>query len=256
MCGGKADDTSAPAPNPIELPVRRPTASSARPPTAKERPQTKHRPHTSGEHRPQSHRRPQSEKRTRPPSNTTRPPKTSEHGRRSSSRRDHHTRDGHRQRRDIAPIPEYTEDRTILKRVADISNLIEGHAVNFYPLNISSYSGIPEMDDPRTRHAAIRRYIAQKVIGSIIMETDGSPDTAEVAREIADDLKVYSNSNGERLEHLGSLCKLSDKMRRDIEGHLSSWEFGSQDEEGYIVLVPALFRDGEQVIPSEKFKLD
>lgn len=128
--------------------------------------------------------------------------------------------------------------------------------MNFYPLNHPGASEDPEMDDPRTRHPAIRRYIAQKIITSIIIETDNPPDLTEIAHEIADDLKVYSNSNAERLDHLKSLCKLSDELRRDIEGHLASWEFGSLDEEGYIVLMPALLRDGEAVIQNQKFKLN
>lgn len=73
---------------------------------------------------------------------------------------------------------------------------------------------------------------------------------------MGEDLKAYSSSNGERVDHLKQLCKLGDKLRKDIEGHPSSWEFGSLDDDGYIVLLPALYRDGEQVVPSQRFKID
>lgn len=112
------------------------------------------------------------------------------------------------------------------------------------------------MDDPGTRHPAIRRYIAQKVISSIVMQTHSSPDTTEIAYEMADDLKVYSSANGDRVDHLKRLCELGDKLRKDIEGHPSTWEFGSLDDDGYIVLVPALYRDGERVVQSQRFKTD
>lgn len=147
---------------------------------------------------------------------------------------------------------EYTEDRTILRRVADLGTFIDQHAENFS----SGYSGIPEMDDPRTRHPAIRRYITQKVISSVIMVgPDSAPDTTEIANEIAYDLKAYSSSNGKHKDHLRSLCKLGDELRRDMEDHPSNWEFGSFESGRDIVLVPALFRDGKEVVPSQIFRV-
>ncbi|KAE8449335.1 hypothetical protein EG329_008236 [Mollisiaceae sp. DMI_Dod_QoI] len=259
MCGGKADDAPAPAAVPIELPDRRPGDTSARPPTGKSRPKTNHGEERSGtKSRSKTGDRSQSERERRPQSKqrsgsaSTRPPRTSEHGgssRHGSSHKGHQHRE--RAKHGIPPIQEYTEDKTILKDVGMLGTVIDQHVVNFYRLNNSGSSGDRDMDNPRTRHAAIRRYIAQTIINSMI--TDRQNETA-IAHEMADRLEVYASSNGDRVVHLESLCRLGGTIREEIEEHPSSWEFGLPVEDGYIVLVPALYKDGVQVRPSDRFK--
>ncbi|CZR55853.1 uncharacterized protein PAC_05741 [Phialocephala subalpina] len=257
MCAGKADDNPNPASNPVELP-NRPSAGASvapHPQSSTERPRSKRTHTSSGEHRPKSHR-PQSERKSRAGSSSTRPPKTSEHGgRRSSSHREHH-----RSRRDFPAIQEYPEDRAIRRGVAELGTFIDQHVVSFYPSGSSGYSGMSEMDDPRTRQPAIRRYVAQKVISSmIIADSESSPSPTKIAHEIADDLQVYSSSNGDRLDNLIGLCELGEKLRIDMEDHPASWSFGSFEEghgNGFVVLIPALSRDGQQVVPSQRFRID
>ncbi|CZR55670.1 uncharacterized protein PAC_05558 [Phialocephala subalpina] len=166
MCGpgGKSEETTGPS-HPVNIELERPRAESSAPrprtaarlPTAADRPRTKHRSHTSsGDPRPKSHRRPES----------------SSAGGRRSSHRESHTR-GDRPRREFPTIQEHehTEDRTILRRLAELSTFIDQHITTFYyPLVESAYSGISEdLDNTRTRQHALRRFIIQRVINDIIM---------------------------------------------------------------------------------------
>jgi hypothetical protein len=73
------------------------------------------------------------------------------------------------------PIPEgrpvqYTEDRVIVSDVSTLNIFIDQHAENFYlrdVLSLSSSNG--ELNDPRSRNAAIRQYLARTVIDYIVM---------------------------------------------------------------------------------------
>ncbi|KUJ23926.1 uncharacterized protein LY89DRAFT_7326 [Mollisia scopiformis] len=259
MCGpgGTSDEPSGPPSVPVNIELERPRVESsarprtaARPPTGTERPRTKHRSQTSsGDTRPKSHRRPESERRHRPES-------SSAGGRRSSHQP--HNRD--RTRRDIPTIQEHghTEDKTIVRRLGELGTLIDQHVVNFYyPLLDSANSGISEdLDDPRTRHHALRRFIIQRLINDIVMVgSDSAPDTTNIAHDLSEDLEVYANSDNDRLDSLRSICKLGNKLRRDIENHPSPWEFGSTEEEGYIEVVPALLKDEIQVVAAQKFRI-
>ncbi|CZR70253.1 uncharacterized protein PAC_20154 [Phialocephala subalpina] len=242
MCGGKADEAPAPASIPVELP----TTGGER------RPGTRNRPST-GDHRPKSHaHRPQSERRPRPGSSSARPSGTGDHGgRRTSSHRGHQHRE--RPKRDIEPIHEYPEDRVISGDVAELGAFIDAHVGEFYSPSNSGSTGRPQMDDRRLRQPAIRNFIIEKVIRSIILTN--SPNIAQVAHELADDLRAYSNSNGKREEHLVSLCELGDNLRRSMQDHPASWTFGPLQQDGYIILVPALLRDEGEVIASQRFRI-
>lgn len=175
---------------------------AARPHSSAGRPGTSKRTHTSSGDRPKS-QRPQSRQESRAGSSSrtgrsleagssTRPrtsehgsrrsssragssweagsstrPRTSDHGsgsRRSSSHREHH-----RSRREFpATIQEYPEDRAIRRGLAELSTFIDQHVINYYPLSIKTNSGRDDMDNPKTRHLAIRRNIAKNVIESIV----------------------------------------------------------------------------------------
>jgi len=49
-------------------------------------------------------------------------------------------------------------------------------------------------------------------------------------------------------DNLHELCDLGKRLRGLITSHPSDWSFGSWNEARFIVLVPALSRDMEQVI--------
>jgi hypothetical protein len=193
MCGGK-DHT--PPPEPVRLhTLDRPSGGGAtRPPSShqRERPQSSRRerppssrrgsrppssssssyPHGSSE-RPSS-----SSHRERPPSShkDKRPP-SSGRGRPSSRDRPQTSRRPEQQGRSrIEPIPEhrpiqYTQDTTIVDLASRLRTLIDQHTENFFPR--SSIPGTqfstPELDDPRTRHAAIRQYIARAIVDLVVM---------------------------------------------------------------------------------------
>lgn len=48
------------------------------------------------------------------------------------------------------------------------------------------------------------------------------------------------------------LCRIGDELRECIESHPADWKFGSWDEAGFITKVPALWKDGEQIVPAKK----
>jgi len=54
--------------------------------------------------------------------------------------------------------------------MARLLTLIDQHAQNYYVRDHISSQGIQDdLDDPRTRYAAIRRHISRMIIDSIIM---------------------------------------------------------------------------------------
>jgi len=187
MCfGGKPNDTGASSGS-VRLsqidPSRDQSRTSQRPPTSgrvAERPTTsstrrQQRPHTSSaRERPVSSRRdrpagasarerPTTSRRDRPASASARERQTP----RSSSGVDRHSA---QPRSQISSIPEqYPEDRTIIGRVANLSTLIDQHAQYYYLHDHPTNEGIQDLDNPRTRHAAIRRHIAKTIINLIIM---------------------------------------------------------------------------------------
>jgi hypothetical protein len=93
---------------------------------------------------------------------------------RPSSSKEHasHRQSDSQRRARIDTIPEnrpvqWTEDQTIISRVTELHTLIDQHAENFYLRN-EIVGSDPELDDPKTRHAIIRRRIAQTIIDRII----------------------------------------------------------------------------------------
>lgn len=146
-------------------PIQRPKL--AHPTSSADRPRTMRR--TSIETRPRSQRRPESERKQRPESSLNSPRKTTK-GRPSTSEH-HRIRNGHRTSRDFPPIEEDSEERVISRHLSELANFIEEHINTFYPIDSGS-TNIPDTDDPRTRHHALRAYIARRVIDSILIPTD------------------------------------------------------------------------------------
>ncbi|KUJ23920.1 uncharacterized protein LY89DRAFT_7182 [Mollisia scopiformis] len=252
MCGS-ADNNPTPPPRRVITALL--DSSSSQP-----RPRTSTRPSTStGRHRPQSSRT----GRDRPQSTHQRP--SSSFARPSSSRRQKHApktsggerhTSSYRDKSQFPLIPEYPEDRTIIRRITNLATLIDQHAEFYYPHNARIQGGDTELDNLETRHAAIRRHIARGIVASIIEED--SSDISEVANHIATQLADYADPNTEdaRNAHIQELCKLGDELRVLIESHPSSWIFGSwaDSELGFIVMFPAVSKDGDQVIARQIFR--
>jgi hypothetical protein len=126
--------------------LRSPSSSDRERSSSQRRPQTHHastsrRPHTHSGPRPQ--RRPQSY--SRPSSSHWGEPR-------------------------VQSIPEqFTEDATIINSVSQLSTFINQHVELFYPHGgvLGTQSSNPELEDPRTQHAAIRQHIARTIIGLI-----------------------------------------------------------------------------------------
>jgi hypothetical protein len=143
---------------------RRPPGSSQhpqRPSTSDAARRQKPRPTTAG---PSSHRdRPGSSRKERRPSSASSRPKTSRQ------------REPKRGPSRIGAIPEhtpvqYTEDQTIIDRVAELHTLIDQHVENFYRSNGAPGGRGPddELNDPATRYGMIRYRIAREIIKTII----------------------------------------------------------------------------------------
>lgn len=186
MCGSSSQDYEPVAPQQVRLSDLNPSPAS-RPPTQRT-PHKEHRPHTSGRERPPSsrHQRPstssaaqgsssrrpatsstsQASSSRRPSSHSRQPPKSSGGERHSSSHRDYSTRD--RPRSQFPSISEYPEDNAIISRVRDFTTFDDQHAQYYYIHDVTSNLGPADFDDPQTRQAAISRYIAKEIIGSII----------------------------------------------------------------------------------------
>ncbi|KAH0539020.1 hypothetical protein FGG08_004414 [Glutinoglossum americanum] len=118
--------------------------------------------------RPPSPRRPPSSRRERTSSSQTRP---STRDRPSTSRRQ-----GQREHSELAPILEYRsveciDDKDIIDLVSRLGTFIDLHAEHFYLRDgtSSAQSATPGLDDPRTRHTAIRQYIARAIIDGIVL---------------------------------------------------------------------------------------
>lgn len=82
-------------------------------------------------------------------------------------------------------------------------------------------------------------------------------NTSSLAQQMSGYLEPYSSptNNGEREVHLRELCRLGEELRRLIETHPSDWKFGSWDEAGFIMLVPALLKDNKQVADRQIFRI-
>jgi hypothetical protein len=83
-------------------------------------------------------------------------------------------------------------------------------------------------------------------------------DTSTIAKQMFDYLGPYSSpsKNGEREDHLRELSRRGEELRRLIESHPSDWTFGSWEQAGFIMLVPALLKDNEQVADRQIFRTD
>jgi hypothetical protein len=64
---------------------------------------------------------------------------------------------------------QHPEDRDIITNVRSFTSLIDQHAEEFYHREYLGSRLTQELDDPRSRHAAIRQYIARHIIDSITM---------------------------------------------------------------------------------------
>lgn len=185
MCFGGGSNNAGPRSEPAvplsQLAPSRTPADQSRPspltggiaerPTSTRRHQQPHtssgreRPATSRRDRPESssaRERPATSRRDRPASTSAREGRTS----RSSAGVDRHSA---QPRSQIPSIQEqYTEDRTIIRREADLITLIDQHAEYYYLHERPMNQGIPFLDNPRTRQAAIRQHIAKTIINTII----------------------------------------------------------------------------------------
>ncbi len=179
-CGGKADERPAPAPIPVELPTRRPSnqANAAPPPSA--RPKT-NRPPTQRD-RPSSQYRREHARTSAGPGGAPQTAHRQRAGtagpgaeRRKSSQGDNHIE---RQKAKFTGNEEFIKDSTIIELVKEITTFIDQHTRNFYPIdNPGRKENEDELNEPRTRHAAIRQYIAHAIIDSIVMDNENRYDT-------------------------------------------------------------------------------
>jgi hypothetical protein len=71
----------------------------------------------------------------------------------------------------------------------------------------------------------------------------GAPPSVQIRGKPATD----PLNRGISQHHLHELCKLGEEVQGLMELHPSDWTFGSWDEAGFIMLVPALLKDDEQV---------
>ncbi|CZR64541.1 uncharacterized protein PAC_14439 [Phialocephala subalpina] len=267
MCGGKADERPPPASIPVELPPRRPAAqaNTPRPPSARpkaDRPTTKHHRPSTRDQSATTHRReraqtsagpskaPQSAHKHRPGTSTSKPnPRTAGGERHRSSQ--HHKE---RQKSKFTGNEEIIEDNAIIELVRQIAAFIEQHAHTFYPIDNNGWKeNGAELNDPRTRHAAIRRYIAHIIIDSIVFDTETRPDLELIANNICNYLDVYT-SDKKVVAHLFQICELADDLREAIDSHPDTWRFESWDRFGYIVMLPELRRNGQAVLGSQRVK--
>ncbi|KAI9768045.1 MAG: hypothetical protein M1839_004205 [Geoglossum umbratile] len=158
----------------------------------------------------------------------------------------------------VSSIPEqHTQDRTIVNSVIGLTTHIDLHVGYYYPRDLVGSSHIPEFNDPRTRLAMIRQRIAWEIINHIVMADRDSSDADLSARahEISASLEGFSSSqNGEREAHLWELCRLGAQLRGLMRSHPSQWTFGSWNEVGFVMLFPALLKDGVQVVDRQIFR--
>ena len=68
---------------------------------------------------------------------------------------------------------EFIEDTTIIELVKEITTFIDQHTHTFYPISDEGRrGGDRDLDQPRTRHAAIRQRIARDVINLVVMDSE------------------------------------------------------------------------------------
>ncbi len=76
-----------------------------------------------------------------------------------------------------------------------------------------------------------------------------------IASNICKALAVYTNDDNKKVAaHLFEICKLGNELREAIDSHPSTWSFDRWDRVGYIVVMPALQRDRQEVLGSQRFK--
>lgn len=303
MCTGAERDPSPPSEG-----VRLRTLDTGRADARRPQTQSGPPPSRSGERPPPSRRaeRPSSSSqgdRSRPPSSSheNRRPSTStstsrrderpsSRARPSSSREHASTRQSGVQRRSgIDTIPEhrpvqYTEDQTIIRHVAGLHTLTDQHSDNFYSRDdvVGNRISDSELNDPRTRHAIIRRRIARTIIDDIILaQSDrynieihtiyliqpnrvksSDVDVRNTATQLSTNFARFAlaGSNRQGENHLYELCKLGAELRSLMSSSASTWTFGAWDEiigpqSGYIVVFPALLQDEVQVVPRRIFRI-
>jgi len=168
------DPSQADTPRPQTQARQSQSRKGERPPSSRkpERPESSshgHRKPSGSSHGHQSKRRPSTSgpsTRKDVHSSPSSPPR--------SSREQTSYRQPESQRSHFDAIPEnrpvqYTEDQAIINRVAELYTLIDQHAANFYSLDdVGNGVSQPELNDPRTRLATIRRIIAQEIIDNVI----------------------------------------------------------------------------------------
>jgi hypothetical protein len=253
-----------------------PSRSGERPPPSRraERPSSS----SQGDRR----RPPSSSHEKRRPSTST---STSRRDERPSSRarsREHASthQPGPQRRGGFDTIPEhrpvqYTEDQTIINRVAELQTLTDQHFDNFYIRD--------DVTGNRTSDSAtIRRGIARTIIDSIILAQrdrynieihiiylikpdrvkSSDVDVRNTATQLSANFARYAfpDSNRQRENHLFELCKLGAGLRSLMSSNPSTWSFGAWDEivgpeSGYIVVFPALLQDEVQVAPRRIFRI-
>jgi hypothetical protein len=180
---------------------------------------------------------------------------------------------------------QYTEDKTIIDRVAELHTLIDQHVENFYRSNGVPAGGMQdgELDDPATRYGIIRYRIARAIIEDIIMwpserysghprnpPTPPSPadrdqrsdtDVQHIAARLSSQFHYYAmaDSNNAREAHLYDLCYLGVELWRLMSASPSTWGFGEWETPksrlGLIVVFPTLLQDDEQAAPRRIFRI-
>ena len=177
---------------------------------------------------------------------------------------------------------QYTEDKTIIDRVAELHTLIDQHVENFYRRNGAPGGGRSdiELEDPKTRYGIIRYRIAREIIDGIIMSSserygrrpsnslspaDRDPrsdaDIRNIATQLSSQFKYYAiaESNNEQEGHIYELCYLGVELWRLMSSSPSTWAFGEWDKPQsrleFIMVFPTLLQDDEQAAPRRIFRI-
>ncbi|KAI9777757.1 MAG: hypothetical protein M1839_008552 [Geoglossum umbratile] len=141
------------------------------------------------------------------------------------------------------------EDSAIHSDVSALGTFIFQHSASYYQNRAE-----PIIDGSPTWSAAIRRYIGQIIIASIIM-SDTMADIRSISNDIADILQPYikiPEENRLRRDHLHELCKHAETLRGTMSYYPAKWSFGSwESPEGNLVLFPSLLKDGDEVVSGE-----
>ncbi|KAI9766189.1 MAG: hypothetical protein M1839_005019 [Geoglossum umbratile] len=169
------------------------------------------------------------------------------------------------QRIPIGLSAEFTEDGAIVDRASYLNNRIFQHAEYYYHRDSSAgQPQTPELHDRRSRHAAIRQELARRIIESVTLSQVPRSD-AEImtlSSQASGYLAPYAkpSTGGAREDHLLALFRIGAELQELISSHPSDWGFDGWNSArgfviGFIVVFPALLKDGEEVMRRETIRV-